>query len=112
VPEDLRVRAVADRDEEPLHRDVPALAADGVAEAEPVDLRGAEDLVDRGVRVDLDLRIGDRAVNHDLARPELLATVEQVDLRGEAGEERRLFEGRVAAADDRDFLVLEEKAVA
>ena len=35
-----------------------------------------------------------------------------VTLRGELGEERRLFHRRVAAADDDDLLVLEEESVA
>ena len=38
--------------------------------------------------------------------------MEEVDLRGEAGQVGRLLERRVAAADDRDLLVAEEEAVA
>jgi hypothetical protein len=34
--------------------------------------------------------------------------VHEVDLVGEAREERGLFERRVAASDDRDLLLLEE----
>ena len=38
--------------------------------------------------------------------------MDERDLRGELGEERRLFDGRVAAAHDGDFLAAEEEAVA
>src|SRR5204862_499446 len=69
-------------------------------------------LVDRGVGVDIDLRVLLRPVDHDPAGPELVAPVEHVDLRREAGEVARLLEGRVAAAHDRDLLVAEEEPVA
>src|SRR6185369_10937770 len=90
--EDLGVRAVADRDEQALHRDVADLVGRGNAKTETLDLRAAKDLVDRRVRVDLDLRVVDRPVDHDLRRPEGLAPVEQVDLRGEPGQVGRLLE--------------------
>ena len=54
----------------------------------------------------------ERALDHDPARPELVAPVEHVDLRREAGQVGRLLERGVAAADDRDLLVAEEEAVA
>src|SRR4029079_2927945 len=38
--------------------------------------------------------------------------MKEMDLRREARQERRFLERRVAAADDRDLLVLEEEAVA
>ena len=53
-----------------------------------------------------------RAGLHDLAGPELVAAVEEVDLRGEAGQVERLLDGRVAAPDHGDRLVAEEEAVA
>ena len=58
------------------------------------------------------LGCGERPVDHDLAGPERVAAVEEVDLRREAGQVGRLLEGRVAAADDRDLAVLEEEPVA
>src|SRR5439155_18626651 len=54
----------------------------------------------------------ERAVLHDLRRAELLAAVDDGDLVGEPGEERRLLDRRVAAADDRDVLAAEEESVA
>ena len=84
----------------------------GVAQPHALDLGSAEDLLDDGVHVQLDLGVGERAVLHDLAAAELIATVEQVDLRREPRQEDRLFQGRVAAADDGDLLVAEEEAVA
>ena len=62
--------------------------------------------------MDLDLRVLERPVDHDLARPERVAPVEQVDLGREAGQVGRLLEGGVAATDDRDLAVAEEEAVA
>src|SRR6478736_1127843 len=112
VPEHLGVRAVADRDEQALHRDVLLLVGHGVTKAQSLDLRPSEDLVDRQVRVDLDLRVRLGPLDHDLRRPERVPAMEEVDLRGEAGQVRRLLEGRVAAADDRDLLVSEEEAIA
>ena len=83
-----------------------------VADAHALDLLVAEDVGDDGVPQELDLRVGERPVLHDLARPQCIATMDQGDLVGEAGEERRLLDGRVAAADDGDVLAAEEEAVA
>src|SRR5439155_14828079 len=83
-----------------------------VAEAQALDVRLAEDLLDLRVVVHLDLRVRLRPVDHDLAAPEPVTPMEQVDLRGEPRQERRLFERRVAAADDRDLLAAEEEPVA
>ena len=52
------------------------------------------------------------AVDHDLRRPERVAAMEQVDLRGEAGQVGRLLERGVTAAHDGDLAVAEEEAVA
>ena len=112
VAEDLGVGLVADRHEQAVDRHRPLLAGVGVAQAETVDLGVAEDLLDGGVGVELDLRVAPGAVDHDPAAPELVAPVEEVDLRREAGQVGRLLEGRVAAADDGDLLVPEEEAVA
>ena len=56
--------------------------------------------------------VGPGAVDHDRRGAELLAPVNEVDLAREAADERRLLERRVAAADDRDDLVAEERGVA
>ena len=42
---------------------------------------------------------------------QLVATVDQSHLAGEAGQERRLLEGGVATTDDDDVLLAEEEAV-
>src|SRR5439155_16115633 len=57
IAEDLRVRPIADRDEQALHVDVPNLVGRRVAEPQPGDLRVAQDLLDGRIRVDLDLRV-------------------------------------------------------
>ena len=88
------------------------LAGARVAQPQAFDLGLAEDLVDLDVGMDLDLGMLERPVDHDLARPERVAPVEQVDLGREAGQVGRLLEGRVAAADDGDLAVLEEEPVA
>src|SRR5690349_16747132 len=61
--------------------------------------------------MDLDLRVVVRPIDHDLRGPERIAAMEQMNLGCKAGQVRRLFEGRVAAADDRDLLVPEEEPV-
>ena len=83
-----------------------------VAHDDALDLVVAEDVVDACVPEELDLRVGERPVLHDLGRPQLVAAVDDGDLVGELGEERGLLDGRVAAADDRDLVAAEEEAVA
>ena len=112
VAEDIRVRPVADRHEQALGGHRAFLVRLGVPEAQSLDVRVAQDLLDGRVEVDLDLGVLVGPVDHDLAAPELVAPVEQVDLRGEAGQVGGLLEGRIAAADDRDLLVPEEEPVA
>ena len=72
----------------------------------------AEHLVDGRVREELDLVVRAGAVEHDLRRAELVAPVDQRDLRAEARQEQRLLHRGVAAADDDDRHVAEERAVA
>ena len=67
---------------------------------------------DRGVQLPLDLRVVLRAIQHDPGGAELLAAVDDRDLRGELGQERGLLHRGVPAADDHDLLALEEEAVA
>ena len=78
----------------------------------PVDRGVAVDLGHRVVPEELDLRVGEGAVLHDLAGPQLVAAVDDRDLVGELGEEGGLLDRRVAAADDGDLLAAEEEAVA
>jgi hypothetical protein len=48
----------------------------------------------------------------DLFRAQRVASMHERHVRGDVRQIKRLFDGRVAAADDRDFLILEEEAVA
>src|SRR5690606_22040620 len=65
-----------------------------------------------GVGEELDLGVGASTIEHDLGRAELVATVNQINLRSKACEEVGFLHGAVATADDGDDLVAEEKAVA
>ena len=107
-------RVVADRDEEAVGLDLACLARLRVAEPEAghVAVAFSEHLVDDGVQHELDLLVLARAVDHDRRRAELVAAVDDHDLAREPRQERRLLHRRVAAADDRDHLVAEERAVA
>ena len=82
------------------------------AQSDAGDLLVAEHLVDDRVRDDLDLVVRADAVEHDLRRAELVAPVDQRDPRAEARQEQRLLHRGVAAADDDDRHVAEERAVA
>src|SRR5882757_1794950 len=66
---------------------------------------------DDGIPAHLDLRVGQRPLGHDLAGSKGAATVDDRDALGEFGEERRLLHGRVATADHRDVVLLEEEPV-
>ena len=112
VPEDLAVGLVADGHEQPFSRHRPLGAGDGVAQAQALDVGVADDLLDGGIGVDLDLGVVDRPLDHDPAAAELVPAVEQVDPGREPGQEGGLLEGRVATADDRDLLVPEEEPIA
>jgi hypothetical protein len=61
---------------------------------------------------ELDLRVGDGALEHDAGGAEVFGAVDDRDLGGEAGEEDGFFHGGVAAADDGDLLAGGEEAVA
>ena len=75
-------------------------------------LGGADDLVDGAVPDDLDLRVLEQALLQDLLGAEVIAAVDHGDALGEVGQEDRLLDGGVAAADDDHFLALVEEAVA
>ena len=61
--------------------------------------------VERLVPLHLDLRIGECPLLHDHAGPQLVAAMDHVHLRRVLREIRRLFDGRVAAADHDQRLV-------
>src|SRR5207249_1431666 len=72
----------------------------------------ADDLLDGFVEQELDLLVVPCPVDHDRRGPELLATVDEIDLARKARDERRLLHRRVPAADHSDDLVAEERRVA
>ena len=53
-----------------------------------------------------------RVLDHDLRGAEVLAPVDDHDLTGDLRQRHRLVHRRVAAADHRDALALEERSVA
>ena len=109
--EGLRIGHMADGHEDALHREV-AVGAGFLDDAERVDLGLTEDLLRGDVEDELDLGVGLDALYHDVGGSEGIATMHEVDLRGEAGEEEGFFAGGVAAADDGHGDVAIEGAVA
>uniref|UniRef100_E6Q0D3 Uncharacterized protein n=1 Tax=mine drainage metagenome TaxID=410659 RepID=E6Q0D3_9ZZZZ len=105
---------VADAEEETRNGQLAFFVGVGVAQGERADrfFFDAQHVFDDGVGADFNFGVSHGASEHDLAGAEAVATMEQVNLRGKAGEKERLFHGRVAAADDSDFLVAEEESVA
>src|SRR6185312_8081324 len=98
LEEELRVRVVPDRDEEPVRGHLSRLVRVEVAQADRGRLAVlGEHLVDDVRRQELDLLVVARAVEHDLRRAELAAPVDQADLRRELCQEDRLLHCRVAA---------------
>ena len=78
----------------------------------PVTLSSPWIVGDLGVPGELDLRVGEGALLHDLGGAQLAAAVDQGDLGAEAGQEGGLLDRGVATADDGDVLLAEEEAVA
>ena len=109
--EGLRIGHVTDGHEDALHGEV-AVGAGLLDDAEGMDLLVAEDFLRGDVQDELDLLVGLDALDHDVGGAEGVATVHEVDLGGEAGEEEGFFAGGVAAADDGDRDVTVEGAVA
>jgi len=72
---------------------------------------GAQHLLDRVVPETFHLRMLEQPVLQDLLGPQAVAAVDQRDLGGEVGQEQRLFDGSVAAADHNNFLAAVEEAV-
>ncbi len=90
--EGLGIGHVADRDEDAFHgqgKDRARL----LDHFEGVDLAvgAAEDLLRRDVEDELDLRVGLHALHHDVGGAEGVATVHEVDLRSETGEEKNML---------------------
>jgi len=113
VPQELRVRGVADVDEHAVGRNDRLASVDHVAGADGADhVVLADDLVDDGIPHPAHLRVGERPFLGRFVRPELVATMDHDDLVGELGEEHPLLDRGVAAADHHDLLAAVEEAVA
>ena len=67
-----------------------------------LDAQVADDL---GIPDVVDFRITQKPLLHDFRGAKGVAAVDQGDFAGEAGQEGRLLDGRVSAADDADVLV-------
>ena len=67
----LRARVVADRDEQAGRVELAGLAGLGVAQGQPGELVVTVDLGDLGVPGELDLRVGEGALLHDLGGAQL-----------------------------------------
>jgi len=108
------VRGVADGDEDALDLELAVLAGLDVFQLHGADFAVVvgEVFGDDGVPDGLDLRVRHGAVGHDAGGAEFVAAVDEVDLGGEAGEEGGFLGGGVAAADDADWDVPVERAVA
>src|SRR3954447_12294619 len=104
-------RVVADRDEQPVERELTVGLTDGRGQRDAREEAVAVDGGDLRVPHELDLRVVERPLLHDPGGPQRLAAVDDVDLAGEPGEEGRLLHRRVPAADDRDRLLAEEEPV-
>src|SRR5205085_3728545 len=91
--------------------EIPNAIGLDVAQLEAGDLVLAHvvNLVDHGVREELNLFMLAGPVQHDLGSPKLFAAMDQCDLGGKAGKKQGLFHSRVTAANHGDGFVLKEK---
>ncbi len=105
---------VADAEEHEGDGERPALAGLLVVELEALEvfLFDAEGFLDESVVEELDLGVGDGALEHDARGAEVFGAVDDGDLGGETGEEDGFFHGGVSSADDGDLLAAGEEAVA
>src|SRR5439155_19918351 len=77
----------------------------------PLHVAVSTALLDLGRRDRLDLLPPRKAVLKDRLRSELIATMHDVELLCETGQEQALLKRGVAAADDREIRALEEGTV-
>ena len=113
VDMDVQQRGVGhepDEDEHPA--DGQLLGVSMLLVANKFHLVTPDDLLHLGVENEVDLRVGTRSVDQDGLRAQLLAPVDDVDLRGVARQEVPLLNRSIATAHHRQLLVLEEGAVA
>src|SRR5262249_13059416 len=107
--EQVRIGQEADKDEDAPDRQVLLEATLHVADIPHFAV--ALDLTYLGVHDELDFRVGPRALLEDRLSAELTPAVDDVDLRGVARQEVALLQRRVASADNRQLLALEEGAI-
>src|SRR4029077_615441 len=109
----LRARAVTDRDEYSAALDFLLVAGLGVLEADLGDLAvvACNELERLVRRQEVDVLLATGPLLHDLRGAELVAPVDDLQVLGELGDEDGVLHRRVAAADHRDVLALEEGAV-
>src|SRR5690606_1780334 len=112
--EELRHRRVADRDEERRGVEDAILAGLEVpqAHARHVILGDVEHVRHHVAVEDPDLLVQLHALLHRLRRAELVAAMHERHARAQTREVGRLLHRRVAATDDDDVLIPEERAVA
>src|SRR6185437_8116177 len=87
VDEELRVRIVADRNEERAGGDLACLAGLGMAKAKPRDEVVAEHFLDDERRQEVDLVVRAGALDHDLRRTEIVAAMDERHADAEARQE-------------------------
>src|SRR6516165_10298082 len=108
-------RRVADGDEHAVGGNGGTRPGLDVAQLDLCDLArllGAADLGHLVVPYHFDLGMLEQALLQDALGAERVAAMDHGHLVGEIGEEQRLLDGGVAAADHHDFLALVEKPVA
>src|SRR6202021_4027490 len=107
--EQLTARVVADGYEHAVDREDFLATGPGVAQPQAGDLALTEDLGNLAVPAEVDLRVGEGAVLHDLGGPQLVAAVDHGHRLREPGQERGSPHGPVGAADARDVALTEEE---
>ena len=114
--EDVRVGLVADGHKTPFERQVGGGLSLGGADPHACDTAGvAQHFVQGMPQVQLHLAcldLGHELVDHDGLGAKLVPAVNQVHLGGDVGQVQRLFDGRIASADDAHFLVFVEETIA
>src|SRR5579885_3118954 len=109
--EQAGIRLVSNRQEQPLRWQDIFLAIFHIAQSYPVHGIIAQDLNHFRIPDKADLWILEGAVLHNLAGAQAIASMYDRDMAGIARQERRLFQRRIAAADDYYILVAEEKSI-
>src|SRR5207344_2077093 len=71
-----------------------------------------EDVVDHGVREELDLGVRAGSIQHDLGCTEGVTAMDQGDLRSESREKIGFLHGGITAADYHDLLAPIEESIA